>query len=374
MANPVHYPRRRRGAPFLALVALVALAGALSAAAQPPASTSEARSTGTLAGEVTTPAGEVIGDAEVNLVDLRRRTRTTADGSFRFAGLPAGSYLVEAVSLEHGEGSARVEVRPAAEAKVTIVLDLVRLQDEVVVTAGAAAQQLEMAQATTILSGEDLDQRRDASLGETLAQQPGISSTYFGPGASRPVIRGLGGDRVRMLSDGLGSADASNVSPDHAVSVDPASAERIEVLRGPSTLLYGSTAIGGVVNVLDNRIPTYAAEEPLSGSVELLRRHGGGGEAGVAGARGRRRGLRLARRLPRARNRRLRDPRLCRGLPSRGRGGDRHAGEQRPGQPVRERRPVSGGRCRLPRPLGQRLRLPLRRARPRARGRRGPRG
>ncbi len=269
MATPIH--RARPVGRFLsAVVPVLALlaAATLPAAAQPAASTDN-RSSGSLAGTVTTPGGEPIGDAEVNLVDLRRRTRTAADGSFRIESLPAGSYLVEARSLEHGEGAARAQVRAAEEASVTIVLDLVRLHDEVVVTAGAAAQQLELAQATTVLSGEDLDQRRDSSLGETLAQQPGISSTYFGPGASRPVIRGLGGDRVRMLSEGLGSADASNVSPDHAVSVDPGSAERIEVLRGPSTLLYGSTAIGGVVNVLDNRIPEYAPEEPLTGTVEL---------------------------------------------------------------------------------------------------------
>ncbi len=268
MAKSLQHARVPRGV-LLVLTSWLGLAGVLPAAAQ-TATASEAPSFGALTGEVTTASGEPVEGAEVSLVDLRRRTRTSADGSFRLEGLPAGSYLLEARSLEHGEGSARVEVRPGAEASVQILVDLARLHDEVVVTAGASArQQLELAQASTVLSGDDLDQRRDSTLGETLAQQPGISSTYFGPGASRPVIRGLGGDRVRMLSDGLGSADASNVSPDHAVSVDPASAERIEVLRGPSTLLYGSTAIGGVVNVLDNRIPGYAPEKPLTGSVEL---------------------------------------------------------------------------------------------------------
>jgi iron complex outermembrane recepter protein len=96
-----------------------------------------------------------------------------------------------------------------------------------------------------------------------------VAASSFGPGASRPIIRGLGGDRVRVLENGIGSLDASFTSPDHAVSVEPYLVDRIEVIRGPATLLYGSAAIGGVVNVLDNRIPSTLPQRPLGGEIEL---------------------------------------------------------------------------------------------------------
>ena len=103
--------------------------------------------------------------------------------------------------------------------------------------------------------------RRGTTLGETLDGTPGVSSTYFGPNASRPVIRGLDGDRIRILGNGGATLDASGLSYDHAVAADPISMERIEVLRGPGALLYGGSAVGGVVNIIDNRIP----REPLDG-------------------------------------------------------------------------------------------------------------
>jgi iron complex outermembrane receptor protein len=110
-------------------------------------------------------------------------------------------------------------------------------------------------QPSVVLSGNGLALRRAATLGETLDGLPGISATAFGPNASRPVIRGLDGDRVRMLDNGGASADASSLSFDHAVAVDPLVVERLEVLRGPAVLLYGGSATGGVVNAINNRIP-----------------------------------------------------------------------------------------------------------------------
>ncbi len=104
------------------------------------------------------------------------------------------------------------------------------------------------------LGGGKLDRKKEATLGETLSKEAGVSSSFFGPNASRPVIRGLDGDRVRMLENGIGLLDASGASPDHAVSVDPMLVESIEILRGPSALIYGSSAIGGVVNLRTNRI------------------------------------------------------------------------------------------------------------------------
>lgn len=120
---------------------------------------------------------------------------------------------------------------------------------------------------TTTLQGQALQLRARGTLGETLDGLPGVAATAFGPGASRPIIRGLDGDRVRILSNGGASADVSGLSYDHAVPVDALSVDRIEVLRGPGALLYGGTALGGVVNIIDNRIPR---EPPgvLTGKVE----------------------------------------------------------------------------------------------------------
>ena len=136
------------------------------------------------------------------------------------------------------------------------------------------------AAATTALSGAGLQLRRAATLGETLDGLPGIASTGFGPNAGRPVIRGLDGDRVRLLDNGGAAIDASNLSFDHAVGLDPLVAERIEVMRGPAALLYGGNATGGVVNVIDNRIPR--APAPGLGGRAELRLGGASRERGAA--------------------------------------------------------------------------------------------
>ena len=131
------------------------------------------------------------------------------------------------------------------------------------------------------LSGAELRERGQASLGETLSGLPGVSSTYFGSQASRPIVRGLDGDRVRLLSNSSTSQDVSALSYDHAVPTDVLSADRVEVLRGPPALLYGGSAMGGVVNVLDNRIPREAIEG-VQGRVQLQGASGNREGAGAA--------------------------------------------------------------------------------------------
>ena len=124
----------------------------------------------------------------------------------------------------------------------------------------------------TQYSGTGLLLRSKTTLGETLDGTPGVSSTYFGPNASRPIIRGLDGDRIRILGNGGGTLDVSSLSYDHAVTADPISIERIEVLRGPGALLYGGSAVGGVVNVIDNRIPRepqFDARGGISGKADI---------------------------------------------------------------------------------------------------------
>jgi len=129
-------------------------------------------------------------------------------------------------------------------------------EDVIIVTASPLERSIDEAiTGQSILAGDDLQDRLAGTIGETLKLEPGISSTSFGAGASRPIIRGQGGDRVRVLTNGVGSIDASSASPDHAVAVEPAQAERIEVVRGAALLRYGSSGSGGIVNVIDGRIP-----------------------------------------------------------------------------------------------------------------------
>lgn len=142
--------------------------------------------------------------------------------------------------------------------------------DEIIVQGAALDRTVEqLAQPTGIVGGDALAKKQSASLGETISQELGVSSSYFGPVASRPVIRGQFGERVRVLSNALDSLDASALSEDHAVSVDSALAERIEIVRGPATLLYGSGAAGGLVNVIDRRITDTRLSKPMTGMIAL---------------------------------------------------------------------------------------------------------
>ncbi len=148
-----------------------------------------------------------------------------------------------------------------------------RKLEEIVVTGNPLKGKDAMAP-VSVLKEEELLVRRASTLGETLSGVPGVASTFFGPNASRPIIRGLDGDRIRVLNNSSASFDASNVSFDHNPAVDPLAIDRIEVLRGPAALLYGGTAIGGVVNVIDNRV----AREPLTGVGGALELRVGGAE------------------------------------------------------------------------------------------------
>jgi len=138
------------------------------------------------------------------------------------------------------------------------------------VTASPLAGDAEtLARPVEVLQGQALDDARAATLGETVARLPGVQTSYFGPGVGRPILRGMDGPRVQVLASGLGSQDASTVSADHAASVEPFLADQIEVLKGPATLLFGSGAIGGAVNVVDGRIARELPGAPLSGRAEL---------------------------------------------------------------------------------------------------------
>ena len=133
----------------------------------------------------------------------------------------------------------------------------------VIVVTAPGLDRLDVLAGTSVVDGMELQRNQNGQLGEVLAKLPGVSASGFAPGVSRPVLRGFGGERVRVLTDGVGAIDASSTSDDHAVTVEPLIAERIEVLRGPAVLLYGSQAIGGAVNVITKRIPPSVPDEPV---------------------------------------------------------------------------------------------------------------
>lgn len=142
--------------------------------------------------------------------------------------------------------------------------------DKVVVNSTPLRQTIDQIIApVSVLTGPELDDAKANTIGETVSKEVGVQTTSFGAGVGRPVIRGLDGPRVSVLSNGLGSGDVSTVSQDHAVAIEPFLADQIEILKGPSTLLYGSTAIGGVVNIEDGRIPQSIPDNGISGRAEL---------------------------------------------------------------------------------------------------------
>jgi iron complex outermembrane receptor protein len=134
------------------------------------------------------------------------------------------------------------------------VAPAVKSAGEIVVT-GRRTRTDDVIGDVSVLGGADLAAAVRPTIGETLASQPGVSTSGSGPNVARPVLRGLSGDRIRILTDGIGSLDVSASSSDHAVAINPLTADSIEVLHGPAALLFGSSAIGGVVNVIDSRIP-----------------------------------------------------------------------------------------------------------------------
>jgi iron complex outermembrane receptor protein len=165
---------------------------------------------------------------------------------------PTDAAKDEAAPAPASTDAAKDKAAPAAsEAKGNVHQD----HDEVIIVTGVRRAAGDVLGGVSILDETELNRTLQPSIGETLAKLPGVSATSFGPKASAPVLRGLQGDRVRVLTDGIGTLDMSSLGPDHEVTINPITAQRIEVLRGPTALLFGSSAIGGVVNVIDARIP-----------------------------------------------------------------------------------------------------------------------
>ena len=261
-SNPRRRPRWRQAATGAALCALALIL-------PPPPANGQA--SGSIAGTVTSPGEAGISLAVARLSELSLSAPVAADGTFRFDAVPPGTYLLVVDIPSVGLTSQPVTVSAGQQTTLELEHDHFTHFDEIVVTAsGDLRNESEVPNAISVLGGADLQLRLGATLGETLAGEPGLSSTAFVPGAARPVIRGLSSARVRVLNGGMGTGDVSVESADHAVTTDPILAEQVEVLRGPATLRYGSGAIGGAVNVVDGRIPANRAARTVGGRIDLV--------------------------------------------------------------------------------------------------------
>jgi iron complex outermembrane receptor protein len=206
-------------------------------------------------------SGDPIPGATVTIEELKRDATSGADGTFMFDNVPPGSYHLSVRAP--GYSSRRSEVLATDGARpLDVLVDPELHFEEVLSVSPEARSQFESFQPTSVLAGQELSKALGMSLGATLENQPGVASRSFGPAPARPVVRGLDGDRVLILQDGQRLGDLSSQSGDHGVPINPAAAQRIEVVRGPATLLYGANAIGGLVNVITDEIPT----KPMMGA------------------------------------------------------------------------------------------------------------
>jgi iron complex outermembrane receptor protein len=201
-------------------------------------------------------SGDPIAGATVILEELRRETMSRADGTFTFENVVPGSYHLAVHAPGYSSRRTEVSVAATGAARIDVPVDPELHFEEVLSVSPDARSQFESFQPTSVLAGQELSKQLEMSLGATLESQPGVASRSFGPAPARPVVRGLDGDRVLILQDGQRMGDLSSQSGDHGVQINPAAAQRIEVVRGPATLLYGANAIGGLVNVITDEIPT----------------------------------------------------------------------------------------------------------------------
>jgi iron complex outermembrane receptor protein len=219
-----------------------------------------------------------VAGATVVVEETRDVVQSGGDGSIVCRGLRDGTYHLIVTAPGFTPSRVEVEVRGPTGSTRDIPLDPELHYSEVISVSPQSRDQFEAYQATSVLAGQDLAVELAGSLAATVTAQPGISERSFGPGSARPVIRGFDGDRVVVLEDGQRMGDLSSQSGDHGVNVNPAAASRVEVVRGPATLLYGPNAIGGLVNVISDLIPTSPVRK-VTGTAQF----DAGSSAGEAG-------------------------------------------------------------------------------------------
>lgn len=209
-----------------------------------------------LSGQIVDKQGNAIANAKVSLKGLDKSQLTDAKGYFIFNDISAGTFELHtsAKNFSHNSLIVKVEDQNVSNLSVSLlpsVIEVIDVQGSVL-----HASAIESALPVNVISGDELKLKQASTLGETLKNEVGVHSSYYGPVASSPIIRGLDGPRVLITQNGLDAGDASRLGADHAVAAETSTAQQVEVLRGPATLFYGSGAIGGVVNVVDNRVPT----------------------------------------------------------------------------------------------------------------------
>ncbi len=273
MHIPVHAGVARMAASLFVVLALTGI--------QPV----NGQDTGSIEGRVRLAgvAVQPVEGAVVSLPGLGRVAITDASGAFQFDRVPVGT-----VEIFVQRGNARSERRSVAVSaadttRVSLELAIAHVLEAITVTGNPRGQTtaLEAFGALTSVSSRDLAERMGGSLGETLGGIPGVAKRSFGPGSARPIVRGFDGDRVLIMQDGLRTGDVSSQSGDHGVLTDPAGLKRVEVLKGPATLLYGSNAIGGVVNAISYHDFTH--EPPPEGVSGFATVDGATGDERVGG-------------------------------------------------------------------------------------------
>ena len=234
-------PNRRIRLTALAMSMLVATASV------------QAQETGTVRGTVILAENGGPVDGALILILGTGAFTFTDDGAFEFTNVPAGTYDVLAQREQLTAGYQTVTLGAGETAAVDFELSLSPIREEVTVTASAAVgaeATLRTFNAVSTVDSFEIARQAPSTIAEAIEHEPGIANRSFGPGASRPVIRGFAGDRVLIIEDGIPTGDISATSVHHGMTVDPKSAERIEIVRGPATLLYGSSVEGGLINII----------------------------------------------------------------------------------------------------------------------------
>jgi iron complex outermembrane receptor protein len=246
--------------------------------------TCSAQTAGTISGTVSLEStGQAMHGAKVTLSPLGRTTDSSDDGKYEFANVPPGNYRVIAHSSGLSDDQQTVQLGEGAKQTVDFKLRIASVHDTVTVTAtGREEATLGVIQSVASLDQSELPLRSGGSLGDALQNETGVAKRSFGPGSTRPVIRGFDGNRVLIMEDGMGTGSLSYQSGDHGEPIDVNKLEKLEVVRGPATLLYGSSAIGGVVNAISRHDVHAHAHDGIRGYMT----GNGGSNNGLGGASG----------------------------------------------------------------------------------------
>jgi len=214
-----------------------------------------------ISGKIVNAQGQPISGAIIELGNHAEITRSNKEGNFSFNNISTGTFELHASAKSYSHKNQTVNLGDADISGLTLTLMNSVMEVIDVHATPLHSSTIESALPVNVISADELKLKQSATLGETLKNEVGVHSSYYGPVASTPIIRGLDGPRVLITQNGLDVGDASRVGPDHIVATETSTATQIEVLRGPATLFYGSGAIGGVVNVVDERVPTSSEQQ-----------------------------------------------------------------------------------------------------------------